>query len=378
MSIELRCPGCQNLLRVPDTAAGKQARCPQCQQIVNVPAITTAPDSASPFADPSAIPSPTSFNPPAKSFGSSSGTSHLPEKEPYVPPDPSNPYAASTFYEQNQTAASSRPLTPHRTSFDDVIQTTWKVFQAQIGPLAILGVFTFAVAAIQTIIGIPITFAFQSAGPVVRVAVSTGLQAFNLLFTPILTLGLVVPSLILLRTGTTVPGDFLRFKDFYGTELFKSLLVFVLLLPAQLAIQVPLELMNDVRNGDEVLRILALMAALFPVAFGFILFVLIVFALSTAFIADRGAGAIESLQLSWQFMRGNRITLFLLMLVVAFAGGLFLCCTLGFGSVLISPFFVLMTTVTYLQVTGQGGDISPQALGAPPEGVVKVGLPTGL
>jgi uncharacterized RDD family membrane protein YckC len=56
MSIEFRCGGCSNLLRVADEFVGKQARCPQCGQISLVPhagegaaAPTPAPSH---FADP--------------------------------------------------------------------------------------------------------------------------------------------------------------------------------------------------------------------------------------------------------------------------------------------------------------------------------------
>ncbi len=37
MSIEFICPSCNNVLRVPDEHAGKQARCPECQQVSQVP-----------------------------------------------------------------------------------------------------------------------------------------------------------------------------------------------------------------------------------------------------------------------------------------------------------------------------------------------------
>src|SRR3954454_9098726 len=37
MTIEFRCSQCNQLLRVPDTAAGKNARCPKCQALMLVP-----------------------------------------------------------------------------------------------------------------------------------------------------------------------------------------------------------------------------------------------------------------------------------------------------------------------------------------------------
>ncbi|MGD0901188.1 MAG: hypothetical protein ABR915_25445 [Thermoguttaceae bacterium] len=57
MAIEFRCPGCNRLLRVGESAAGKQAKCPQCETILLVPApAAPAPDLAIPEAAPSAEP----------------------------------------------------------------------------------------------------------------------------------------------------------------------------------------------------------------------------------------------------------------------------------------------------------------------------------
>lgn len=47
MPIEYSCSNCLTSIRVPDTAAGKQAQCPACNAVSNVPAAT----SASPFSD---------------------------------------------------------------------------------------------------------------------------------------------------------------------------------------------------------------------------------------------------------------------------------------------------------------------------------------
>ncbi|HUY91620.1 MAG TPA: DUF4190 domain-containing protein [Pirellulales bacterium] len=76
MPIEIACPQCQQMLRVPDEAAGKKARCPACQTIVDVPitAVEILPES--PFdaraSDDNAYRSPAEFPPPpypSKSLG---------------------------------------------------------------------------------------------------------------------------------------------------------------------------------------------------------------------------------------------------------------------------------------------------------------------
>jgi len=63
MSIEFRCSQCNQLLRVSDASAGKNARCPKCQTLMTVPAAgTSAPAPLStPVLEP---PLPPQFNPP--------------------------------------------------------------------------------------------------------------------------------------------------------------------------------------------------------------------------------------------------------------------------------------------------------------------------
>lgn len=60
--MELTCPGCQTILRVADSDAGKQARCPKCQTVFLIPAggdsngssSGTTPDAGSGFPAPAA------------------------------------------------------------------------------------------------------------------------------------------------------------------------------------------------------------------------------------------------------------------------------------------------------------------------------------
>lgn len=89
MTIEFRCSQCNQLLRVPEGAAGKNARCPKCQALMVVPAAAGGDSSAgSPL--PTALvvaPSAGAESP----FSSTSAGPPLPRK-PSLPQD--NPYAA--------------------------------------------------------------------------------------------------------------------------------------------------------------------------------------------------------------------------------------------------------------------------------------------
>ncbi len=47
MAVKVRCPGCEKVLTVPDTARGKAVKCPSCQERISVPAAKDAPPAKS-------------------------------------------------------------------------------------------------------------------------------------------------------------------------------------------------------------------------------------------------------------------------------------------------------------------------------------------
>lgn len=55
MAVKIRCPGCEKVLTVPDTARGKAIKCPSCSEKVSVPAAKEAP-AAKPKAKKAAAP----------------------------------------------------------------------------------------------------------------------------------------------------------------------------------------------------------------------------------------------------------------------------------------------------------------------------------
>jgi hypothetical protein len=70
MAIDYRCPSCGKLLRVDDTATGRQAQCPQCGNQSTVPAAAVS----SPIAPPAPVPlmggdGPNPFQSPTQSSG---------------------------------------------------------------------------------------------------------------------------------------------------------------------------------------------------------------------------------------------------------------------------------------------------------------------
>ena len=65
MAIEFRCSQCNQLLRVPEDAAGKNARCPKCQALMTVPGASAPPTGELPL---SAEPGGQSTAPPSGPF----------------------------------------------------------------------------------------------------------------------------------------------------------------------------------------------------------------------------------------------------------------------------------------------------------------------
>ncbi len=367
MPIELRCPGCDRLLRVPDDSAGKSARCPMCSTMMPVP---TAPAPAS--STPQQPPSPqTPFSPALPSHSSASSYSTeafkdqaAPEKAPR-PTESFNPYATPAMPESEyNTGGQFAPKVEMRhtiISFDDLFSTTWSVFSTQMGPMALLGLVLFVLYIAQQGVGYVI-------GQMPMMGVDRGVALIaQLVFSFVqflvqvaTTLGGIGYCLKLLRTGRTDISAFMEFGPVYLWGLLKDFIVG--LVAGLIAVVCLIPMFIGIAMQDQNLTILFLIL-------GLVLMIVFVYFLGMAifpasvFIMDRKLGPIDALSESMRYMSGNRLVLFLNVLVVALVGGLFSCCTLYLGLILFLPYFSLFTTVLYMLITGQRASISPAALG---------------
>ena len=96
MTIEFRCSQCNQLLRVPDTSAGKNARCPKCSALMQVPSGGSLGAAAPPPAPLGAGGMP-SFGPPPPAgsgdpFGFLKDEAGKAAGGPAPPPPPKNPF----------------------------------------------------------------------------------------------------------------------------------------------------------------------------------------------------------------------------------------------------------------------------------------------
>jgi uncharacterized membrane protein len=70
-------------------------------------------------------------------------------------------------------------------------------------------------------------------------------------------------------------------------------------------------------------------------------------------MVDERVGVVESLRLSMRFTEGNKVTLFLLWLLMAAINSIAGSLTCGLSTVVVAPFTSLLGSVTYLAMTGQ-------------------------
>src|SRR5207237_7773150 len=148
MTIEFRCSQCSQLLRVPDTAAGKNARCPKCQALMLVPAesvtapppmgggATSAPQgtggmppaASDPFSPLGAggaagMGGPPFAPPPKHPFGDVAGGSPFGGQASSI-----NPYASPASAGMLPIGFQSLPINPRPVAADAVFNYAWEIW----------------------------------------------------------------------------------------------------------------------------------------------------------------------------------------------------------------------------------------------------------
>lgn len=277
--------------------------------------------------------------------------------------DQSNPYAASGFYEATPGigASADGALGLRSVSFDQVLGTTWKIFSNNLGPMAILGLFSFVALIINQVIAFGIGIVIGIIGdPIVNIGGQLVQQVIGMVVSAIIATGSLHACFNLLRSGRTEPGDFMAFSRFFVRAVLKDLLIALMVFVPAMLFMSPGFI--ALAAGAQDVAPFIILVAVVPIIV-LMLFVFLSTFLSYQFIVDRDFGVVDSLKASWQYMNGNKLTAFLVMLVVGMASGLFACVTCGIGTVLTMPYLYLLMAVFYLMATGQADQISPAAFG---------------
>lgn len=330
MAIEFRCTKCNKLLRTADDTSGKHAKCPECGEILVIPSPGTPMPGPMPgtgfgsMPGSAAGPSPSSspfaggggFAPPPSGPGGESPFAGG-EQSPYQP-ETGNPYQSPSAYGgAPMYAAAEGDIRPTRIEFGDVFRTAWAVYSRQwlasLLGLLILGI-CYMVGAFGLMIGPTMIGSLARSLPVLVVCMVIG-YLLVFLFISFL-LGGGTRYFLNLSRGASLPlGDLFS----GGPHLLSLFLMFLLF-----------GLISLVLYAVCILPATAVSAAspaLGPVVavIGFIvhyalsIYIWTILSQTVFLIVDRRARLIESIQLSAQIMRGNKLIYFLIVLVVGIA-----------------------------------------------------------
>lgn len=339
MPIELRCIHCQRTLRVPDDAAGKLVKCPECLTTMHAPG--GAASTPTPAASPSdwLSPGPSSPNVFADNLPPTS----------QVKPESYNPYAAPTILAHDhgvQRENWSGELRHTQIDFSEVLSITWRVFSTNLGPMAMLGLLLFVVLVVQQGLNFATDLMDREVGIIAKLA----LALVQFIVQVVTTLGGYCYCLQLLRTGQTSFEAFMQFKPSFGSGLLKDFLIGVVMFGL-----VMLCLMPGITLASLQMQDIAPIAIIGGVILMVVIMIFITLSVITSgvFLVDRRMGAIEALRTSLEYSSGNRLVMFGVLVITGLLSGLFACCTLYFGMILVVPYFSLLTCVMYLLMTGQ-------------------------
>ena len=346
MPIEFRCESCAKLLRTPDESAGKKAKCPQCGTIVDVPADgASQTDAAPPFASSQQFPAkPEPLDSGSNPFAATGGAR-----------DSDNPYASPSFTSEVHQAkpTTEGELTHNIISFDDLLRTAWSITIDNLGPMAIFGVIMLGVQIALGVFNQALSFAGQISGVA---AVLIGIQVVSMVINFLAQTWVGIVSILFCTRMARDRQANLNVLSQSGPHIGRALgltivlagifLMFLLMFCGTPA------LIAWITTRDEATTLISAAVGLFVCLIPIFL-VFMNYMLSMFFIVDRRAGVFEAMGLSRKFMRGNKMTAFLTVLVMQFLGGLFVLFTCCAGRVIYDPFSILVLALMYLTATGQ-------------------------
>jgi hypothetical protein len=326
MPIEFRCPNCEQLLRVPEDAAGKNARCPKCGALATIPFPAAAPGAPlpaplTPANPPPPMPPPPEY-PPASPFGDAARPAG---GNPFAidpPTKPSlNPYASpGASYTPTTFAA---PIGHQRVEIGDIWNYAWQIWQNNLGLL--IGVSVVA-TIINNVVGVPfwgVQMILQlNDAPEAAAGVYFLSIAVNMVVQTFLNIGQIQIALKLARRQHA------EFTDLFagGSRLLPAL-------------------------GITLLTILPIIIACgLLIVPGIIL--LLMFWPCYLLVIDEKARVFDSFSIAYNITEDNRMTSFLMWLLglcIMFVG--FLACCVGVLAT--APLFTMMSVTAYLMMSGQ-------------------------
>lgn len=370
MTINFSCDHCGKTLSTSDEKAGRKAKCPGCGEFIVVP----APDLDSDVESAAEEPTEGDFGE-LPSISTSSRRSAGSRKIPC--PMCGEQVAASArqceFCGEPITEKSGSSGTATVINISDVVSTTWQVFQRSMG-LAIGGiiishilqfllVICCYIAGIVVVVG---TFAVMFAGgqgggaPELTIA-GIALMGFGILavifigmFAYIwLQLGVTRFLLSLVRENpTSLELLFSGGRFVFRGWLTQLLLTFINAIPAVILMLIMAAIVGvgpNQRNPEPAMQMMPILLQIFGYAFQIIILLFTWPCLWT--IVDEDQTVIGSLSRALELTKGNRLSVFVLLLlaVVLFITGLLTCV----GWIFTTPLIYIGMAVTYLKMRGE-------------------------
>jgi phage FluMu protein Com len=338
MPIEFRCTQCNRLLRTQDETAGKKAKCPECGAILTIPTPGAAPEASTPPPPPPA--GPQSPFQPTEPLPTGPASPFAPGAAPGAAPDSENPYASPTDYTVGAPAAYAPPgrIAPTQIEMGDVFGRTWDIIKEQWG-------MCLGLVLVAWLINVGVNLA---AG---MIPFFGGIISW--LFSVWIWIGVAMGLLKIARGQETSIGDIFNggpyFLRILGASILYGLMVgavfAILFVPGMVAVMLALQ------GGDEAVIIFALVG-LGLVCWIPALVVSLIYSQFYYLIIDQDVGIMESLSLSKQIMMGNKLTVFVIWVLMGLLNlaGILACCV---GLLFTIPFTAMVNLVVYLAMTGQ-------------------------
>jgi len=325
MPVEFHCQQCQTVLRVPDAAAGKPVRCPKCSAVVVAP----QPGSEQTPA----------VSPPGSPLAA--GT-------PATPRGPNvNPYASPLHSPAANAGIPELVGGPLDVGY--VLSRTWEIFKIHWGMCLVASLIP---GAVQQVLVIVLQVIIGVAGQV-DPALAVGVMILAVLA--------IIPVIVWLNAGQTLffirvargetPDIVNVFRGapwilrFIGLFLLLWLIVDGVLL---ICVGAPALLGGAL---GAIFRAAGPGAALGLIVGGLlgvcaVIYLTLAYSQAIYLMIDRNAGVIDSLRGSWQITQGNKLTIFLILLLLGLInlGGVLACCI---GIIATMPYTALAVAVMY-------------------------------
>ncbi|MCP4190333.1 MAG: hypothetical protein GY768_06875 [Planctomycetaceae bacterium] len=328
MPIEFDCPACGKRLRVPDGSAGRQAVCPDCSAQVEIPGSTPAP------AQPS--------------LGEQANQSF-------------NPYTAPSTDFEKPVADVSSELTPTLTSMSEILKTSWNIYKNNFGKLALIGIILIAISigssVVSSVLGLLPLALMGQVSEIAATIISALLQftwgqAFGAFVVAVgirYTLGIIAGNVNPLE-------DAFKIFDCFWRVLFAQVLVYLFMIFSALAcalVAAPFLFFNNADVGDLAVSISVVIGVVYVATCVCCFLIYTRLLITLPLIVDRNNRILEAITNSISYTKGNTLAIAGSFLVVGILGTLFAIITCLIGTVLVIPFYILMTVVIYRLTTGQ-------------------------